>query len=109
MEFKANIYIKDEGLPFYKRWSNSDLLLWSSFFFLMFSISILMSNQKYFNDNEIIKSIFTAIAIISCFVWIYSSIIRFWEFEKVNGKFENEISFKEKGIQVNQTLFIFRN
>ena len=107
MEFKAKIYIKDENLPFYKKWSNSDLILWSSFFFLMFSILILMSNQKYFNDNEIIKSIFTAICIISCFGWIYSSIIRFWEFEKLNGKLEGEISFEETGIQINEGLYLF--
>lgn len=107
MEFKAKIYIKDESLPFYKKWSNSDLLSWSSIFFLMFSILILSSNQKYFNGNEIIKSVFTTIAIISCIVWIYASIIRFWEFEKLNGKLQNEISFKENGIQVNQILYLF--
>lgn len=107
MNFKAKIYLKDESLPFYKRWSKSDLLLWSSFFFLMFSILILMCIQKYFNDNEIIKSTFTAIAIFSCFVWIYSSIIRFWEYEKLNGKLEGEILFVENGIKINETLYLF--
>jgi hypothetical protein len=85
MEFKAKIYIKDESLPFYKRWSN---------------------NQKHSN-NQIIENIFITISIISCFVCIYSSIIRFWEYEKINGEFKGEISFEENGIQINEKLYFF--
>lgn len=106
MEFKAKIYIKDESLPFYKRWSNSELLCWSSLFIIIISTQILIYNQKHSN-NEIIENIFITISIISCFVCIYSSIIRFWEYEKINGEFKGEISFEENGIQINEKLYFF--
>jgi hypothetical protein len=106
MEFKAKIYIKDESLPFYKRWSNSELLCWSSLFIIIISMQILIYNQKHSN-NEIIENIFITISIISCFVCIYSSIIRFWEYEKINGEFKGEISFEENGIQINEKLYFF--
>jgi hypothetical protein len=106
MEFKAKIYIKDESLPFYKRWSNSELLCWSSLFIIIISTQILIFNQKHSN-NEIIENIFITISIISCFVCIYSSIIRFWEYEKINGEFKGEISFEENGIQINEKLYFF--
>jgi hypothetical protein len=106
MEFKAKIYIKDESLPFYKRWSNSELLCWSSLFIIIISTQILIYNQKHSN-NEIIENIFITISIISCFVCIYSSIIRFWEYEKINGEFKCEISFEENGIQINEKLYFF--
>jgi hypothetical protein len=106
MEFKAKIYIKDESLPFYKRWSNSELLCWSSLFIIIISTLILIYNQKHSN-NEIIENIFITISIISCFVCIYSSIIRFWEYEKINGEFKGEISFEENGIQINEKLYFF--
>jgi hypothetical protein len=106
MEFKAKIYIKDESLPFYKRWSNSELLCWSSLFIIIISTQILIYNQKHSN-NQIIENIFITISIISCFVCIYSSIIRFWEYEKINGEFKGEISFEENGIQINEKLYFF--
>jgi hypothetical protein len=106
MEFKAKIYIKDESLPFYKRWSNSELLCWSSLFIIIISTQILIYNQKHSN-NEIIENIFITISIISCFVCIYSSIIRFWEYEKINGEYKGEISFEENGIQINEKLYFF--
>jgi hypothetical protein len=106
MEFKAKIYIKDESLPFYKRWSNSELFCWSSLFIIIISTQILIYNQKHSN-NEIIENIFITISIISCFVCIYSSIIRFWEYEKINGEFKGEISFEENGIQINEKLYFF--
>jgi hypothetical protein len=106
MEFKAKIYIKDESLPFYKRWSNSELLCWSSLFIIIISTQILIYNQKHSN-NQIIENIFITISIISCFVCIYSSIIRFWEYEKINGEYKGEISFEENGIQINEKLYFF--
>ncbi|MEN9326130.1 MAG: hypothetical protein RI943_551, partial [Bacteroidota bacterium] len=70
------------------------------------STQILIFNQKHSN-NEIIENIFITISIISCFVCIYSSIIRFWEYEKINGEFKGEISFEENGIQINEKLYFF--
>lgn len=73
---------------------------------IIISSQILIYNQQHSN-NEIFENIFKTIPIISCFIYIYSSIIRFWEFERINGKLEGEISFEEKGIEINETLYLF--
>ena len=39
--------------------------------------------------------------------WIFSITYRYWEFERINGKIEGEISFEEKGIKINETLYLF--
>ena len=35
MEFKAKIYIKDESLPFYKRWTLTEQVFFGNFFILI--------------------------------------------------------------------------
>ncbi|WP_091312502.1 hypothetical protein [Flavobacterium terrigena] len=39
--------------------------------------------------------------------WIFSLTYRYWEFERINGKIEGEISFEEKGIKINENLYLF--
>ena len=105
MEFKAKIYIKDESLPFYKRWTLTEQVFFGNFFILI----IIYLSSKIFkfeidlNTNVYLKSFF-----IYCgFSWIFSAVYRFWEFERINGEFKGEISFEENGIQINEKLYFF--
>ena len=107
MEFKAKNYIKDESLPFYKTWSNSELLCWSSLSVAMISILILMGNQKYLHNNEIIENVFKNISYIFLGVLLISIVMRFGEYEKLNGQLDGEISLEETGIQINEDLYLF--
>ena len=105
MEFKAKIYIKDESLPFYKRWTLTEQVFFGNFFILI----IIYLSSKIFkfeidlNTNVYLKSFF-----IYCgFSWIFSAVYRFWEFERINGEFKGENSFEENGIQINEKLYFF--
>lgn len=105
MEFKAKIYIKDESLPFYKRWTLTEQVLYGNFFVLI----IMYLCTKFYGfeiktSDEISLKVFVIYFGIS---WMFSITYRFWEFEKVNGKIEGEISFQENGIQINQKLYLF--
>src|SRR6478609_8835967 len=100
MEFKAKIYIKDNSIPFYKKWDNSELLSWSSLSITMISILILLGNDKYLNKNEIIEDVFRNISFVFLGILLISIVMRFGEYEKLNGKVEGEILFKENGIQI---------
>jgi hypothetical protein len=105
MEFKAKIYIKDESLPFYKRWTLTEQVFFGNFFILI----IIYLSSKIFkfeidlNTNIYLKSFF----IYYGFSWIFSAVYRFWEFERINGELKGEISFQENGIQINQALYLF--
>lgn len=107
MEFKAKIYTKDNSLPFYKKWDNSELLSWISLSIAMISILILLGNDKYLNKNDIIEDVFKNISYISLGILLISIVMRFGEYEKLKGKLEGEISFEENGIKINENLYLF--
>lgn len=105
MEFKAKIYIEDKSLPFYKRWTLSEQVLYGSFFILI----IMYLCNRFFGFEIDIKDSISLKIFVLCFAisWFFSITYRFWEFEKINGELKGEISFEEKGIQINETLFLF--
>ncbi len=106
MNFKAKIYIKDKSLPFYKRWSISELLNWSSLFILLFSTCILILNEEYL-DFKILETILKTICYISLFFFMISIFMRLTEYETLNGILEGEISFEKDSLIINNTVFNF--
>lgn len=106
MNFKAKIYIKDKSLPFYKRWSTSELLNWSSLFILLFSTCILILNDECL-DFEILETIFKTICYIALFFFMISIFMRLAEYENLNGILEGEISFEKDSLIIDKTVFNF--
>lgn len=105
MNFKAKIYIKDKSLPFYKRWDNSEQLQWISISFALIFLLILSNAEN--NIESTFESILKNIIYVCLGLFIISVIMRFGEYEKLNGKLEGEISFEKDGIKINNQLFEF--
>jgi hypothetical protein len=105
MEFKAKIYIKDESIPFYKRWTLTEQVLYGSFFILI----ILYFSNKFFGFEIDTKDSISLKIFVICFAisWFFPITYRFWEFERINGELKGEISFKENGIKINEKLYLF--
>jgi hypothetical protein len=104
MNFKAQIYIADNSLSFYKKWTLSELLSWTTITIFFFFTIILIINQKYF-EIEMIEFISKTISYISLFIFVISSFMRFIEYEKLNGKLDGEILFENKIILINKNPF----
>lgn len=105
MEFKAKIYIPNTKLNFFQKWALTEQVIYGSLF--IFIIIYLFSKIFKFeidNNDSIFLKIFVIYFAIS---WFFSITYRFWEFERINGKLEGEISFEESGVKVNETLFLF--
>jgi len=103
MNFKAKIYIKDKSLPFYKKLDNSEQLQWISISFALMLLPILSNTE---NDIEnTFESILKNIIYVCLGLFLISVIMRFGEYEKLNGKLEGEISFEKDGIKINNQLF----
>ncbi len=105
MEFKAKIYIPNTKLNFFQKRSLTEQLFFLSFVVVIFMLII----DNFFSfDNNLNDYILVKILYCLCIIpWILNITYRFWEFERINGKIEGEISFEEKGIKVNQTLYLF--
>lgn len=105
MEFKAKIYIPNPKLNFFQKWSLTEQLFFGNFFIflLIYFLSKIFKFEIELNNNIYLKSF----ALYFGFSWMFSVIYRFWEFERINGKLEGEISFKENGIKINETLYLF--
>ena len=103
MNFKAKIYIKDKSLPFYKRWDNSELLQLISISFALILLLILSNAEN--NIENTFESILKNIIYVCLGLFLISVIMRFGEYEKLNGKLEGEISFQKDGIKINHQLF----
>lgn len=105
MEFKAKIYIKDESLPFYRKWTLTEQLLYGGcFIFIIIYLFNKIFKFEIENNNIIYMKFFVCYFFAA---WIFSRTYKFWEFERINGKIEGEISFEEKGIKINETLYLF--
>lgn len=105
MEFKAKIYIKDESLPFYRKWTLTEQLLYGGcFIFIIIYLFNKIFKFEIENNNIIYMKFFVCYFLAA---WIFSITYRYWEFERINGKIEGEISFEEKGIKINETLYLF--
>ena len=89
MNFKAKIYIKDKSLPFYKRWDNSEQLQWISISFALIFLLILSNAEN--NIESTFESILKNIIYVCLGLFIISVIMRFGEYEKLNGKLEQVI------------------
>ncbi|WP_297869760.1 hypothetical protein [uncultured Flavobacterium sp.] len=105
MNFKAKIYIKDKSLPFYKKMDNSEQLQWISISFALILLLILSNTEN--NIENIFESILKNIIYVCLGLFLISVIMRFGEYEKLNGKLEGEISFEKDGIKINNQLFEF--
>ncbi len=105
MEFKAKIYTEDNNIPFYKGWTLSEQLFFGNgfvicvvfFFNQIFKFSIDLNENIYFKVYVLFFS----------FSWVFSAIYRFWEFERINGRIDGEISFEKTGIKINEVLYLF--
>ena len=105
MEFKAKIYIKDESLPFYRKWTLTEQLLYGGcFIFIIIYLFNKIFKFEIENNNIIYMKFFVCYFLAAR---IFSITYRYWEFERINGKIEGEISFEEKGIKINETLYLF--
>ena len=104
MEFKANIYVKEATIIFYKNWTLSQFLFYGSiiiaFFLLFISVFFGLRNPIFI---KIISFVVFSVPVTLAFSLIY----RFFEFEKVKGKIEGQISFEDLGIKINDKLFLF--
>ena len=104
MKFKANIYVKDATILFYKNWTLSQFFFYGNIiiaFFLLF-ISVFFGLK-----NPIFIKIISFVLFAVPFTLTFSLIYRFFEFEKVNGKIDGQISFEDLGIKINEKLFLF--
>lgn len=105
MDFKAKIYIPNPKLNFFQKWALTEQLFFGNFFIfiLIYFLSKIYKFEFELNNNIYLKSF----VLYFGFSWIFSAIYRFWEYERINGTLEGEISFKEKGIQINEKLYLF--
>jgi len=105
MEFKAKIYIPNTKLNFFQKWALTEQLFFLSFVVLIFMVIIdnLFRFDRNLNDYILVKILY-----FLCIIpWFLNVTYRLREFERINGELKGEISFKENGIQINETLFLF--
>jgi hypothetical protein len=106
MEFKAKIYIPNTKLNFFQKWALTEQLSFLSFVVAIFILIIefFFSFDNILNDYIIVK-IFYGLCIIPAM--ILNITYRYWEFERINGKLEGEISFGENGVKIDEKLYLF--
>lgn len=105
MNFKAKIYTKSRRIPFYKKWTLSEQIS-NTFFFIIILLAILNSTIDL--PKEVFLSSFTKVlAGLMIIAFVFSIVYRFWEYEKINGRLEGEISFQENGIKIFEKLYLF--
>jgi hypothetical protein len=104
MEFKAKIYAKDTTIPFYKRWTLSQFLFYVN---VIIAILLLFISVFFGLRNPIFIKIISFVVFAAPVTLAFSLIYRFFEFEKVNGKIDGQISFENFGVKINNKLFLF--
>lgn len=105
MEFKAKIYIPNTKLNFFQKWALTEQL---SFLSLSIMIIMLFLNNFFYIDSDFKTHYILKIIYSLCLVpFILNLTYRYWEFERINGKLEGEISFEANGVKINEKLYLF--
>jgi len=104
MIFETSIFI-----PTKKSWLNftlSEKLTFYSLFTTFICCMILIINQKHF-QIESIESILKPLTIIVFLIVIIGNIIRFWEYENLNGSFKGRLKIDLDSISIDNNEYIF--
>ena len=104
MVFETSIFI-----PTKKSWLNftlSEKLTFYSLFIIFICCIILIINQKHF-QIESIESVLKPLAIIVFPIVIIGNIIRFWEYENLNGSLKGNLKIDLNSISIDNNEYLF--
>jgi hypothetical protein len=104
MNFKAQIYIPNSNLSFFKKWTISEKLMYTGLFFSFLLIMTLYGFHEIC-EIEIPKKFSVPPLVLSMLLIVFGAFYRMIEFENLNGEINGEVSFKNGKIIINEDSY----